>query len=301
MAHPNSLEDRTSDDRAKSGVFPISQDARGETHLQNNYYQLVVDHHLSSNPYDHSQNTAVHIFQTPETSAANTQEKHPDNTHFLDGFNTTIHNMRNSLAAVLAVAEVIEEEVRDGQCDQAKLVEHLGILMRSIRRSIDMTTLINSVICDRNGHFNIHKAIKNVNELMHEIAESYKNVQSFTMTGNVGNHNIDEKHFENVIRNIINNALKWAKGKITVLYWTDEINGDLIVTISDEGPGLGPNPDDFFDIYKRNNSQIKEFGLGLSYCKIICEKHGGSISARNNPEKGATFEIRIPCRSAHID
>ena len=104
---------------------------------------------------------------------------------------------------------------------------------------------------------------------MHEIAESYKKVQSLTITGNVGNHNIDEKHFENVIRNIINNALKWAKGKITVLYWTDEINGDLMVTISDEGPGLSKNPEEFFRIYKRGNNSGSGFGLGLHYCNII--------------------------------
>jgi K+-sensing histidine kinase KdpD len=51
-----------------------------------------------------------------------------------------------------------------------------------------------------------------------------------------------------------------------------------------------------FNEYQRgeNSANKPGFGLGLHYCKLVCEKHGGTITAKNGDQGGATFTITIP-------
>jgi signal transduction histidine kinase len=68
---------------------------------------------------------------------------------------------------------------------------------------------------------------------------------------------------------------------------------DLIIEVSDTGTGIDA------DIFPRLFSKFatkseKGTGLGLFIAKSIAEAHGGTVTARNNETKGATFSLRIP-------
>jgi len=69
--------------------------------------------------------------------------------------------------------------------------------------------------------------------------------------------------------------------------------------VKDNGVGLNPEEQKHvFDKYYRvptgNVHDVKGFGLGLSYVKLMVEAHGGSIHLNSEPEKGSTFEVVLP-------
>ncbi len=109
----------------------------------------------------------------------------------------------------------------------------------------------------------------------------------------------DSVRLEQVIRNLLNNAIKFTdKGTIRVTTHVNLEEDSLMVIVSDSGLGIPEEvlPDVFGKFVTKGHGQENQSGtgLGLFLCKGIIEAHGGKIFARNNREKGATFEFTVP-------
>lgn len=70
--------------------------------------------------------------------------------------------------------------------------------------------------------------------------------------------------------------------------------GEVVTEVEDSGPGIAPEiAARLFEPFVTHGKQ-NGTGLGLSICKKIVESHGGKISARSEPGKGATFVFTLP-------
>lgn len=114
---------------------------------------------------------------------------------------------------------------------------------------------------------------------------------------------------ERALRNLLDNAMRHARdsGPITVsAVWNHEglsLNGDVVIEVSDRGPGIpdAELPFLFEPFYRGEQAlagNIRGAGLGLSLVKEAVERHGGDVTARNNPTGGATFSMRVPAAEA---
>ena len=67
----------------------------------------------------------------------------------------------------------------------------------------------------------------------------------------------------------------------------------MLVEVQDSGAGIAADKlESIFDPFI--TSKPEGLGMGLSICRSIIERHGGRISAANNPDRGATFSITLP-------
>ncbi|MXN93342.1 PAS domain-containing protein [Flavobacterium sp. Sd200] len=106
--------------------------------------------------------------------------------------------------------------------------------------------------------------------------------------------------------NLINNSLKFARPGIPPqVSLIGEIDGKIVkITLSDNGIGFEPHhASSIFETFTRLNpkDEFEGTGLGLSLCKKIVERHGGTISATGIPGNGATFIIILPLQQKEID
>ena len=110
----------------------------------------------------------------------------------------------------------------------------------------------------------------------------------------------DKRKCETVLMNILINAIKHSvTGDKIIIRTILTDTGNVRVSISDEGPGLGDmNRSELFKRFYQGNSEEYGSGIGLSYSKILVELQGGRIGAENNEVRGATFWWEIPVKSA---
>lgn len=113
---------------------------------------------------------------------------------------------------------------------------------------------------------------------------------------------IDPTQILHVVQNLLSNAVKFSpEGSTITVSYRDAMLGEheaLAMTIGDEGVGIPPGEEKrIFDKFVQSSATktgAGGTGLGLAICQEIVFGHRGSITARNRPQGGAEFEIRLP-------
>jgi len=112
--------------------------------------------------------------------------------------------------------------------------------------------------------------------------------------------NIDADRIRTVIRNLLENAIKYSLPDSRPVEVSAAQNGQrVIIRVADDGPGI-PERDmpslfePFFRVDRSRSKKTGGYGLGLSIAKRIVEAHAGTIAAENNPGRGASFVVTLP-------
>tara|TARA_Y100000782_G_C10188228_1_gene268281 strand:+ start:3672 stop:4946 length:1275 start_codon:yes stop_codon:yes gene_type:complete len=109
----------------------------------------------------------------------------------------------------------------------------------------------------------------------------------------------DEMHLTNIISNLIDNAIKYSTNSPIVKVKTLNTKKGIEVIIEDNGVGISKAEqaqvfEKFYRVPKGNIHDVKGFGIGLHYVKVMVEQHGGFIQLESELGKGSRFKIFLP-------
>lgn len=109
----------------------------------------------------------------------------------------------------------------------------------------------------------------------------------------------DRRRLTLALTNIIGNAVKHSPNGGTIRVRGFEKEGEVHIAVRDDGPGFAPeDAEKLFEKYYRSQAErhrkVPGSGLGLYIVRTVAERHGGTVSARSEPGKGAEFEIVVP-------
>jgi signal transduction histidine kinase len=121
-------------------------------------------------------------------------------------------------------------------------------------------------------------------------------------SGDLPRPSIDPVRIEQVIRNLVDNAVKFSPPTGTIDITAVVQRGVIVVTVKDEGPGVAPEYhgrvfERFFRV-EPHSTGIAGAGLGLAICKRFVELHGGRIELDSRPGQGAAFRFTLPLAGA---
>lgn len=115
----------------------------------------------------------------------------------------------------------------------------------------------------------------------------------------------DESQLEQLVQNLVDNALKFHGATPPRLHVGIESLGDGIrLDFRDEGIGLDTkDADRIFVLFQRlhTEAEIPGSGIGLAVCRRIVQRHGGRIWVDSAPGRGATFHVLLPSRPARAE
>lgn len=111
----------------------------------------------------------------------------------------------------------------------------------------------------------------------------------------------DREKIERVITNLVDNALKYVPEKGCVILAAQIVDDFVQVSVTDNGPGIPPEQRERifgrFTQVSGEKTRRRGFGLGLSYCKLAVEAHGGKIWVESGKDGvGSRFIFTLPLK-----
>ena len=215
-----------------------------------------------------------------------------------------IHDLNNPLATVLGLMYVLkmqfEDKLTEGQKTSLAIAFAAGDgLRRMIGNLLDINEMEEGKIRLRYGYFNLGVIAEEVVGQMQVIARVDEKTVSLEASENIPDVSADKGLITRVIANLVDNAVKYTpvKGSVCVktLYNRDEKS--FYVQVSDTGDGI---PKEYLNKIFDKFAQVETKkartgrGLGLTFCKMTVEAHGGKIWVESEPGKGSIFTFTLP-------
>lgn len=223
-----------------------------------------------------------------------------------DFINIAAHELRTPIVPILLAIESLQEDIESG--DKKELMDKAKIIARNARR---MRTLLHNILDAtrvENKSFTLNWMKYDVAKFIQTVISDERFKLSFDSPVSIEFQNklpaefksyFDKDRLGQVLSNLIDNAIKFTSaGKVTVTATLNEGEHELIsITVKDSGTGIDPAVmDKLFTKFTTKSTNKSGTGLGLYISKAIVEAHGGTITAKNDKDGGASFIVSIPCR-----
>ena len=227
-------------------------------------------------------------------------------TNRAETFSTDLaHEIRNPLASLKGASELLDKTT--DQKDYEKLLNIINHDVERIERLItDYTQMLKdeaSLSREKMSKIDLGKIIKNVTEDFKQNSICLSKKIRIEIINKKNKKNLFyvlgiESRIEQVIANLLDNAISFSQSRNEILVEIEEMQKDFLITFKDEGSGF--NEKNIDNIFKRFYSNRPEnfgehSGLGLNIVKNIIELHKGKIKAINRQDKkGAQIEVLLP-------
>jgi two-component system sensor histidine kinase/response regulator len=106
---------------------------------------------------------------------------------------------------------------------------------------------------------------------------------------------VDPILVERILHNLLINATRYVDANGRVKLNARRSGGNLVIEVGNTGPAIPPAlRSRLFEKYRKGDDRKAQSGMGLYFCRLACEAHGGSISLGDNPAFATWFEIVLP-------
>jgi NtrC-family two-component system sensor histidine kinase KinB len=221
-----------------------------------------------------------------------------------------IHDLRNPLGNIVSSLQMMHAAFTDHD-DTLPVLEVLHI---AIRNSKKLSQLIDSLLDLRRleaGKAELRKAFVDPSALAQEAIEliqplvlKKKQNLALQIASGLPEMPVDHDMMTRVLTNLLDNAVKFAplEGHITVGV---ELKGEeVLFAVANDGPDIPPEyRQHIFDRFTRlkDAEGVKGTGLGLAFCKLAVEAHGGHIWVESEVGQGSCFKFTLPLSPAPTD
>lgn len=213
--------------------------------------------------------------------------------------NSISHDLRTPLVSIMGALSSLLEESKVDEKTRKELLEtafeESGNLNRLVGNLLDMTRVEAGTLKIRLKPCELRDVIGSALRFLKDKIEGRR--ITVDIAPELPEIAMDFTLMMRVFVNLVDNAVKYSPAAMPIAI-SARLEGDTVrVEVSDRGFGI-PEEDltHIFDKFYRavKPQQITGTGLGLSICKGFVEAHGGTIFARNNPDKGATLAVIVP-------
>ncbi|MBE0663224.1 MAG: HAMP domain-containing histidine kinase [Bacteroidales bacterium] len=228
-----------------------------------------------------------------------------------DFVNNMTHEFKTPIASLsLAADMLLRSEVNSMPCQVQKYAKIISDENNRLKSRVEQ--VLHLTLVER-GEFQLKMKQVDVHKVIDEGLKPYKLLikqQKGNVTKRFTAQNTllvaDHDHLENVVSNLVDNAIKYSIGSPEITIETRNNDGGVYIAVEDRGIGISSEHQQ--DIFRRfyrvstgNLHDAKGFGLGLFYVNTVVKAHHGNITVKSQPGKGSRFEVYIPSNGQATD
>ncbi|GAB4574227.1 MAG: hypothetical protein Kow0077_19700 [Anaerolineae bacterium] len=223
--------------------------------------------------------------------------------------NTIVHDLRSPLTSIKGGLSIIAEMIFDPEPDTDTILEVIRVSETSADRLLDLVNSLLDVARLESGDMPLTLVTTDLDSIIRDAAETLRvaldenkirlvlNLPESLPTGFM-----DSEKIRRVIINLLDNAIHYTPGGgvIAIRANYDQDQHQFCVTVDDSGPGVPPElRNRVFEKFATGLTQPptpkhRGLGLGLSFCKLAVEAHGGKIWVDEGENGGAAFRFTLP-------
>ncbi len=214
------------------------------------------------------------------------------------------HELKNPLTTLLGYGQLLERRAERGATMSEPDRQAVCTMVTQGVRLKQMVDVLLDAAAIESGQIQLHRSSIDLNELVARIVDQI----AVTVT----KHDVlyhapsqplvvygDEVRLEQVVRNLIQNAIKYSPDGGPVMIELDAEHRHAQLAVQDRGVGVPAEAiptlfDRFSRVRTTSTRNIEGLGLGLYVVKEIVERHGGSISVSSTPDEGSRFVVKLP-------
>ncbi len=221
-------------------------------------------------------------------------------------FKIISHDLKSPFNSILGLSQLLQEQVRSTNYEQ--LDELVELIKLSSQRANNLLINLTEWTYSQTGKMDYNPQLFDLVELTTETELSLfasaklKNIKIQKNFPNELYVFADKSLIGAVIRNLLNNAIKFTYPEGKIFLEVHQLNDDVIVSIKDNGLGMSKERIDKLFQFNENVStpgtkMEKGTGLGLIICKEFIDKNKGKFWVESQENKGSTFYFSIPAHN----
>jgi signal transduction histidine kinase len=217
-----------------------------------------------------------------------------------------VHDLCSPLAAVMGHLELLQIGADQLNEEQQSGVDEALLSTKTILRMIHSLLDLNRLEA---GEMPLNPTIFDLRIGLEQAHMSFgKAARGHHITAQVPDHPVcvccDAGLIERTITNLIANAIKFTPSGGALLLKVEELQDRVKVSVEDTGPGIPEEYhrkifDKFGQVQAQQERRVFSTGLGLAFCKLAVEAHGGTIGVDSVVGEGSTFWFQLP-KSAEV-
>jgi len=219
--------------------------------------------------------------------------------------NSLSHELRTPIATIIGASDnLMTNSAKLTDENKYSLLSEISMasmrLNQQVENLLNMSRLESGIILPKMDWCDANELVY---ETLKRLEENSSDHMISVSTNELPLFKIDQGLMEQVLYNLLSNALIYTPTGSEIKITTSCIHDRFVLTVEDNGPGF---PDDeiekaFDKFYRMKYSRTGGTGLGLSIAKGFVEAHNGSISLQNNENGGARFVIDIPAETSYLN
>lgn len=205
------------------------------------------------------------------------------------------HDLRTPITVLKGYLDYLEKNIPQDKLTEDMLLDTVSSMQGAVNRLELYVESVRDI--EKIENIEIEKRSENVKLLLNELRSNVRQLagnKEIIISNDITEDKIqiDKGVFFRILENLLQNALRYAEKQVSINL--SHKKDFLILTVKDDGKGFSAaDLEKATTVFYSNDKEKQHFGIGLSVCKILCEKHGGLLYVGNQKEKGAYVTAKL--------
>lgn len=205
------------------------------------------------------------------------------------------HDLRTPITVLKGYLDYLEKNIPQDKLTEDMLLDTVSSMQGAVNRLELYVESVRDI--EKIENIEIEKRSENVKLLLNELRSNVRQLagnKEIIISNDITEDKIqiDKGVFFRILENLLQNALRYAEKQVSINL--SHKKDFLILTVKDDGKGFSAaDLEKATTVFYSNDKEKQHFGIGLSVCQILCEKHGGLLYVGNQKEKGAYVTAKL--------